>query len=83
MVPSYLSSALDSALGVAAGAHAVQALPPREFATGLAHGLATSALFTDNVADDGFLRGPSIEIGDRPGLGVDVDEDAIERLRLR
>jgi L-alanine-DL-glutamate epimerase-like enolase superfamily enzyme len=82
-VPSYLSSALDSALGIAAGAHAAQALAPREFATGLAHGLATSGLFTDNVADDRFLRGPGIELGDDPGLGVDVDEDAIERLRLR
>ncbi len=82
-VPSYLSSALDSVLGIAAGAHAAQALPPREFATGLAHGLATSGLFTDNVADDRSLLGPGIELGDDPGLGVDVDEDAIERLRLR
>ena len=83
VAPAYLSSALDSALGIAAAAHTVQAMRHRQFASGLAHGLATSSLFADNVADDGPLSGPEIEVGDRPGLGVDVDEDAIERLRLR
>jgi len=81
--PAYLSSALDSAIGIAAAAHTVQAMTSRQFAAGLAHGLATSSLFADNVADDGPLSGPEIEVGDRPGLGVDVDEGAIERLRLR
>lgn len=83
VAPSYLSSALDSAIGITAAAHAAQTLPSREFATGLAHGLATSGLFTDNVADDASLRGPLIRLSDRPGLGIDVDDDAIERLRLR
>jgi L-alanine-DL-glutamate epimerase-like enolase superfamily enzyme len=82
-VPSYLSSALDSAIGIAAAAHTVQAMERRDFAAGLAHGLATSALFADNVADDGALSGPEIAIADRPGLGIDVDEAAIGRLRLR
>lgn len=81
--PSYLSSALDSPLGIAAAAHAAQALPTRGFATGLAHGLATSGLFADNVADDSALRGPSIDLGDVPGLGIEVDEAALERLRIR
>ena len=82
-LPSYLSSALDSALGIAAAAHTVQAMPARGFAAGLAHGLATSTLFADNVADDGPYSGPEIEAGAAPGLGVEVDEAAIERLRLR
>jgi L-Ala-D/L-Glu epimerase / N-acetyl-D-glutamate racemase len=82
-VPAYLSSALDSALGIAAAAHATQALFPRQFAAGLAHGLATSELFTDNVADDTDLRGPTITLGNRPGLGVNVDEESIESLRIR
>ena len=82
-VPAYLSSALDSAIGIAAAAHTAQALFPRQFASGLAHGLATSELFADNVADDANLRGPSIALGDGPGLGVEVDEQAIERLRIR
>ena len=83
VAPSYLSSALDSPLGIAAAVHAAQALPARGFATGLAHGLATSGLFADNVADDSALRGPSIDPGDRPGLGVEIDETALERLRIR
>ncbi len=82
-VPAYMSSALDSAIGIAAAAHASQALFPRQFASGLAHGLATSSLFADNVADDSNLLGPEITVGDRPGLGVDVDEEAIERLLIR
>jgi L-alanine-DL-glutamate epimerase-like enolase superfamily enzyme len=82
-VPAYLSSALDSVLGIAAAAHAAQAMRAEGFAAGLAHGLATSPLFADNLADDGFLSGPEIEVGDSPGLGVDVDDEAIERVRLR
>ena len=82
-VPAYLSSALDSAVGIAAAAHAAQVLPAREFAAGLAHGLATSDLFTDNVADTAQLNGPILTLDDQPGLGLEVDEDAIERLRLR
>jgi len=82
-VPAYLSSALDSAIGIAAAVHTVQAMERRDFAAGLAHGLATSALFADNVADDGALSGPEIAVTDRPGLGIDVDESAIVRLRLR
>jgi L-alanine-DL-glutamate epimerase-like enolase superfamily enzyme len=81
--PAYLSSALDSALGIAAAAHAAQVLPATGFAAGLAHGLATSGLFADNVADDQALRGPSIDPPTGPGLGVEVDETAIERLRIR
>jgi L-Ala-D/L-Glu epimerase / N-acetyl-D-glutamate racemase len=81
--PAYLSSALDSALGIAAAAHTAAAMPSRGFAAGLAHGLATSPLFTDNVAVDAPLAGPGIDPGERPGLGIDVDEAAIDRLRLR
>ena len=81
--PAYLSSALDSPLGILAAAHAAQALPARGFAHGLAHGLATTALFADNVADPERLCGPTIELGEEPGLGAELDESALERLRLR
>ncbi|HET6830051.1 MAG TPA: enolase C-terminal domain-like protein [Solirubrobacterales bacterium] len=82
-VPAFLSSALDSVLGIAAATHAAQAMSPRGFAIGRAHGLATSGLFTDNVADDVAFRGPELEVGRAPGLGIDPDPAAIERLRLR
>lgn len=80
-VPAYLSSALDSPIGIAAAAHAAQVLPARGFAAGLAHGLATSGLFADNVARDEGMLGPEIVPGG-PGLGVEIDDDALERLSL-
>ncbi len=81
-VPAYLSSALDSVIGIAAAAHVAVAMRNDGFAAGLAHGLATSALFADNVGDDGPFSGPEIEPGTAPGLGIEVDQDAIARLRL-
>jgi L-alanine-DL-glutamate epimerase-like enolase superfamily enzyme len=80
--PAYLSSALDSPLGIAAAVHTAQALPARGFATGLAHGLATSGLFSDNLADDAAMRGPEISPPPGPGLGVEIDDDALRRLSI-
>jgi len=83
LVPVYLSSALDGPVGIAAAAHLAQVLPPSSFETGLAHGLATTELFADRVAerecelDDGLLALPP-----GPGLGVEIDERALGRLRL-
>lgn len=82
-LPSYMSSALDSPLGIAAAVHAVQALPEGGFASGLAHGLATSGLFADNVAPSDTMRGPVIEAPAGPGLGVEIDREAVERLQIR
>ena len=82
LVPSYLSSALDSPLGIAAALHTAQALPARGFAAGRPHGLSTSDLFADNVASVDTLSGPQIAVPAGSGLGVEVDEPAIERLRI-
>jgi len=82
-LPIYLSSALDGPLGIAAAAHAAQVLPSTGAATGLAHGLATQLLFADSPAsrecrlDAGLLNVP-----DAPGLGVDLDDEALARLRI-
>ncbi len=81
-LPCYLSSALDSALGIAAALHTAQALPTSGFAAGRAHGLATSSLFADDVADASSLAGPTIAPPEAPGLGVEVDDAALERLRI-
>jgi L-alanine-DL-glutamate epimerase-like enolase superfamily enzyme len=81
-LPVYLSSALDGPVGVAAAAHLAQALPGR-FAGALAHGLATQLLFAGTVAStecevhDGMLH-----LSEGPGLGVEIDERALERHRL-
>ena len=79
VLPTYLSSALDGPVGIAAAAHAVQAIP----AAGLAHGLATQRLFAESVATrecelrDGFLHLP-----EGLGLGVELDEAALREHRL-
>lgn len=83
VVPAYMSSALDSPLGIKAAAAVVQALPGEGFVAGLAQGLATTSLFADNVAPDGDLRHKAIALTASPGLGVEIDRDAVERLAIR
>jgi o-succinylbenzoate synthase len=85
VLPSYLSSALDGPVGIAAAAQVAQTL--RESAQGdaldVAHGLATQRLFADSVAAvecelrDGMLHPPP-----GPGLGVEIDERALGLHRL-
>jgi L-Ala-D/L-Glu epimerase len=83
-LPVYLSSALDGPVGIAAAAHAAMALrevEPR--AATLAQGIATQLLFADTVASvecevrDGLLHVPG-----GPGLGVEIDDRALDRHRL-
>lgn len=82
-LPTYLSSALDGPVGIAAAAHAAQAIYRSADDPGIAHGLATQELFSESVATrecevrDGLLHLPE---GD--GLGVELDEQALERRRL-
>lgn len=85
VLPSYLSSALDGPVGIAAAAQVAQTL--REQAGGegidLAHGLATQRLFAATVASvecelrDGMLYPPP-----GPGLGVEINERALDLHRL-
>jgi L-alanine-DL-glutamate epimerase-like enolase superfamily enzyme len=85
VLPSYLSSALDGPVGIAAAAQV--ALTLRESAGGngldLAHGLATQRLFASTVATiecelrDGMLYPPP-----GPGLGVEIDQRALDLRRL-
>jgi o-succinylbenzoate synthase len=83
VLPVYLSSALDGPVGIAAAAHTAQALPQSGFAAGLAHGLATAELFAENIAAVGCeLVGAALEVGDACGLGVEIDDGALERLRI-
>jgi L-Ala-D/L-Glu epimerase len=82
-LPTFLSSALDGPVGIAAAAHAAQAIYRTADDPGLAHGLATQALFSDTVARrECELRGGSLHLPDGPGLGVELDEEALERRRL-
>jgi o-succinylbenzoate synthase len=82
-LPIYLSSALDGPLGIAAAAHAAHALPFTGPAEGLAHGLATQLLFASTIAARGpTLEGPLLSVPSGPGLGVEIDEDALAAHRI-
>jgi muconate cycloisomerase len=82
-LPTYLSSALDGPVGIAAAAHVAQTLPRSGAFTDLAHGLATSRLFSTTVArEHSRLDGPLLLPPAGPGLGVEIDEQALKRHRL-
>ncbi len=81
--PVYLSSALDGPVGIAAAAHAAQALRNDEIDAGLAHGLATQLLFSDTIAASACeLEGDMLALPSGHGLGVEIDEGALSRLAL-
>jgi muconate cycloisomerase len=83
VMPSYLSSALDGPVGIAAAAQVAMTLDSVRGGPGLAHGLATQRLFASTIASvecelrDGMLHPPS-----GPGLGVEIDEAALQAHRL-
>jgi o-succinylbenzoate synthase len=82
-LPVYLSSSLDGPVGIAAAAHAAQALYRNREDPGLAHGLATQKLFDDTIASTQCeLRDGLLHLPEGPGLGVEIDEQALERHRI-
>jgi L-alanine-DL-glutamate epimerase-like enolase superfamily enzyme len=89
----YLSSALDGPVGIAAAAHVAQVLfthldthdweDERPLDPRVAHGLATQRLFADTIASvECELRGDQLHLPPGPGLGVEIDDAALERHRL-
>jgi L-alanine-DL-glutamate epimerase-like enolase superfamily enzyme len=82
VIPSYLSSALEGPVGITAAAHAVQALRTRGGDAGVAHGLATERLFSASVGSGAVADGDLLRVGDDPGLGIELDEDALAARRL-
>lgn len=82
VVPSYLSSALDGPIGIAAAIHTAQALPRGGYASRFAHGLATLGMFSRLYAPSEGLLGPVVFPPRATGLGVRVDERALQELRL-
>jgi o-succinylbenzoate synthase len=95
-LPSYVSSALDGPVGIAAGAALARDVEeiadqrpevanggPGERSARVAHGLATQRLFASTIAAvecelrEGMLHPPP-----GPGLGVEIDEDALAAHRL-
>ena len=81
-IPTYLSSALEGPVGIAASAHTVQALPLRGTATEPAHGLATERLFSESIGEGLTSDGDLLLLEEKPGLGVELDDAALAARRL-
>lgn len=84
VLPSFISSALDGPVGIAAAAEVAQTLDQEALGIShFAHGLATQRLFSSTIASvecelrDGMLHPP-----EGPGLGVEIDEAALQAHRL-
>jgi o-succinylbenzoate synthase len=84
ILPAYMSSALDGPVGIAAAARVAQALrADEEEAAALAQGLATQRLFASTIAStECELRGAMLHPPEGPGLGVEIDEAALDAHRL-
>ncbi|MGH2954805.1 MAG: mandelate racemase/muconate lactonizing enzyme family protein [Solirubrobacterales bacterium] len=82
-LPVYLSSALDGPIGIAAAAHAAQAIYREATDPGLAHGLATQELFASTIAArESELDGDLLRVPGALGHGVEIDEAALTDHRI-
>jgi o-succinylbenzoate synthase len=82
-LPVYLSSALDGPVGIAAAGHAAQAIYRDRDDPALAHGLATQLLFSETIATrECEVRDGALRLPEGSGLGVEIDEAALERRRI-
>ena len=82
VLPAYVSSALDGPVGIAAAAQ-VAATLGEAGGPDLAHGLATQRLFASTIASvECELRGDMLHSPRGPGLGVEIDEAALDAHRL-
>jgi o-succinylbenzoate synthase len=83
-LPVFLSSALDGPVGIAAAAHLAQVLRPGTPWANLAQGLATQLLFADSIASvECEIRDGRLHLPEGPGLGVEIDEAALEHHRIQ
>jgi O-succinylbenzoate synthase len=82
VIPSYLSSALEGPVGIAAAAHTVQALRARGGEAGVAHGLATERLFSASIGRGAGAERDQLIVDACPGLSVEIDDDALAARRL-
>jgi len=85
VLSAYVTSALDGPVGIAAAAQVALSLaetthPERLH---LAHGLATQRLFTSTIASvECEIRDGLLHLPPGPGLGVELDEEALEAHRI-
>lgn len=83
VLPAYVSSALDGPVGIAAGAQVALSLAEHPERMELAHGLATQRLFAETVAAvECEVRDGMLHLPPGPGLGVEIDEEALQAHRI-
>lgn len=85
LLPAYMTSALDGPVGIAAAAQVAATLGEVRHAhdAPLAQGLATQRLFATTIASvECVLDGDMILPPDGPGLGVEIDDAALNANRL-
>lgn len=85
VLPAYVTSALDGPVGIGAAAQVALSLaetthPERLH---LAQGLATQRLFASTIASvECEVRDGMLHLPPGPGLGVEIDEDALQAHRI-
>jgi L-Ala-D/L-Glu epimerase / N-acetyl-D-glutamate racemase len=85
ILPAFITSALDGPVGIAAAAQVALSLAEttHQERLHLAHGLATQRLFAETIASvECELRDGMLHLPPGPGLGVEVDEEALQAHRL-
>lgn len=82
-LPTYMSSALDGPVGIAAAGHVAMTLPEAGPTGPTYHGLATLGLFEGTIAAVGpEMEGDALALPPGPGIGVEIDESALAAFRL-
>lgn len=82
LLPAFVTSALDGPVGIAAAGRVALSLDAND-GPDLAHGLATQRLFASTVAAvECELRGDLLHLPPGPGLGVEINEDALAAHRI-
>jgi L-alanine-DL-glutamate epimerase-like enolase superfamily enzyme len=85
VLPAFVTSALDGPVGIAAGAQVARSLAETGHTERLelAHGLATQRLFAETIAAvECELRDGMLYLPPGPGLGVEIDEEALQAHRI-
>jgi len=85
VLPAYVTSALDGPVGIAAAAQVALSLAETGHPERLhmSHGLATQRLFASTVAAvECEVRDGKLHLPPGPGLGVEIDEDALQAHRI-
>jgi L-alanine-DL-glutamate epimerase-like enolase superfamily enzyme len=85
VLPVFITSALDGPVGIAAAAQVALSLAENTHPERLhlAHGLATQRLFAETIASvECELRDGLLHLPPGPGLGVEINEEALQAHRL-